>query len=74
MQVRLEENLGNIQRGFKGQKVSRHYATVHNKDPTGTLFLGKDKCILHWQGSALTKDLQARNKVDVMLTRIFLLV
>lgn len=31
LQVRINEHIGNIKRGFKGHPVSRHYLEVHKK-------------------------------------------
>lgn len=48
LQVRLNEHIGNIRRGFKNHSVSRHYDEVHHRDPSNTLYMGIDKYTPHW--------------------------
>lgn len=48
LQVRLNEHIGNIRRGFKG--CSGITWEVHNRDPRGTSFLAIDKLKSHWRG------------------------
>lgn len=50
LQVRLNEHIGNIRRGFKGHPVSKHYLEVHKQDPRGTTFIGIDRLKLPWRG------------------------
>lgn len=51
LHVRLGEHITNIKQGFDKHSVSRHYDLVHNRDPTGTTFIGIEKYIPHWRGS-----------------------
>lgn len=57
LQVRPNEHIGNIRRGFKGHLVSRHYLEVHNKNPSGTCFLATDKLKLHWKGGSRRREI-----------------
>lgn len=50
LQVRLNEHIGNIRRGFRGHPVYRNYLEVHNMDPRGMSFLAIDKLKSHWRG------------------------
>lgn len=42
LNVRLNEHIANICKGYKNHSVSRHYDLVHGRDPAGTLFMGMD--------------------------------
>lgn len=52
--VRLSEH-NNIRKRFKHNSVSKHYAAVHNRDPSNTIFLDIDKYSPHWRGSSLVR-------------------
>lgn len=51
LSVRLGEHITNIKQGFDKHSVSRHYDEVHNRDPSGTTFIGIEKYVPHWRGS-----------------------
>lgn len=55
LQVRLNEHINNIRRGFTQHSISKHYLTTHQRDPCGTIFLGIDKFRPHWRGSGLVR-------------------
>lgn len=57
LQVRLNEHINNIRKGFTKHSVSKHYLTAHRRDPTGTIFLGIDKFKPHWRGSVLVRSI-----------------
>lgn len=57
LQVRLNEHINNIRKGFTKHSVSKHYLTVHNKDSSNTIFLGIDKYRPHWRGSCLIRSI-----------------
>lgn len=57
LQIRLEEHIGNIKRGFRGHNLSKHYAKHHNRNPAGTLFIALEKFTLHWRGSHIRKSI-----------------
>ena len=51
-QVRVNEHIGNIRRGFREHSVSRHYREVHARDPSGTSFIAIDTLKPHWRGGS----------------------
>lgn len=57
LQVRLNEHINNTRRSFTKHSVSKHYLTVHNRNPSNTIFLGFDKYRPHWRGSCLVRSI-----------------
>lgn len=57
LQVRLNEHINNIMKGFLNHSVSKNYALVHNRDPKNTLFMGIDRYSPHWRGSSLLRGI-----------------
>lgn len=57
LNVRLNEHIANIRKGYKNHSVSRHYNLVHNRDPTGTLFMGIESFTSNWRGSFKVREL-----------------
>lgn len=47
LQVRLNEHVAYIRRGFPGHYLSRHYAKCHYRNPEGTLFMAIDRYLTH---------------------------
>lgn len=50
LQVRPNEHINNIRKGFLKHSVSKHYALVHNKVPKNMIFLGIDGYTPSWRG------------------------
>lgn len=46
LQMRLNEHINNIIKSFKNHSVWKHYAAVHNRDPSNTLFWGIDRDLI----------------------------
>lgn len=53
VQARLSEHVVNNKKGFINHSVSKNYSLYHNKNPSGTLFLGIGRFTSNWRGSNL---------------------
>lgn len=57
MNVRVNEHLTNIRKGFLKHTVSRHYLEHHNKYPVGTTIIAIDRFTPHWRGSFTKREI-----------------
>lgn len=72
LRVRLNEHIANIRKGFHKHLVSRHYDSVHRRDPSDTLFVGIDKYRPHWRGSSLVREISKQEMSWVYRLRTYL--
>lgn len=57
LNIRLNEHIANIRKGYKNHSVSRHYDLMQGRDPAGTLFMGIVSFTSHWRGSLKVREL-----------------
>lgn len=68
LQVRLNEHISNIRKGFKKHSVCKHYDMKHDRDPLNTLFVGIDKYRPQWRrklSSERERDFQTGDGLDL---------
>lgn len=63
LNVRIEEYLGNIRRGFIGHSVSKHFRLHHDRNSTLLKVIAIEKFTPHWRGNNLK-----RHKLDGYMT------
>lgn len=57
LNVRFIEHIANIRKGYAKHNVAQHYDLVHNRDPSGTLFMENDHFIPQWRGGYKVREL-----------------
>lgn len=60
LKTRIKEHVQNIKSGFLKHNVSKHFALVHNRDPTHLQFWGIEKHKPMWRGSHLVRDISRK--------------
>lgn len=51
LQVRINEHIANIIKGFKGHRLSTHLRMCHNRDPSSLKLLDIDTFSPNWRGN-----------------------
>lgn len=70
LQVILKEHIGNM-KGYLGHSASNHYAQCHNTDLMGTLFVGIDTYVSHWQASHIKREISKLETKWIYNLRVF---
>lgn len=56
-QVRMNEHIANIKKGFPKHSLSKHFDQCHDRNPVGTSFMAIDQFNPSWRGSHVKREI-----------------
>lgn len=65
LKERIGEHLANIQKGFIGHSVSRHFRHHHNRNPYPIQVIVIERYIPHWRGNKLKRHIPRQMDIYV---------